>query len=95
MAGNSSQSNIAVDGEVLAGCVIRKVVWGSDGVISLYRGSNALLHLTQSGSIDFAGAGAGLELDSTANISIEVSGSNSFCVVECDKDFLTRANTGY
>lgn len=77
VSGNSSVSNIALTGETIAAAHISQVWWGSSNSSywTIKRGSNTILVLSETGYLDFAGNGLGLQIDQTANIVITLTGS--------------------
>ncbi len=87
IAGNSSQSNIALLGEVLSGATIRRVVWGTDTNWTITRGSNVVMVLTQAGDIDLAGLA--VQLDAAGTLSINTSSANGFLMIELNKVLTT------
>lgn len=88
IAGNSSQSNVAMSGETLTGAYITQAFWGCDGTgsINIKRGSNLVAVYDSTGQHDYAGCGMPITKDSAANVVIEFVGSaNSFIVFELQK----------
>jgi hypothetical protein len=87
VAGNSSQSNIAMSDEVLTGASIVQAYWGTDGSghIHIHRGANCVATYDSTGYKDYAGCGMALTLDATANIVVEMHGSNNYLMIEVQK----------
>lgn len=88
VSGNSSVSNIALSGEVVNSAHISQVWWGSSNSSywTVKRGSNTVIVLTETGYMDFAGNGLGLQQDQTANIEITLTGSGvGFLALEGQK----------
>ena len=88
VSGNSSVSNIALSGEVVNAAHISQVWWGcaNNSYWKIDRGSNNLLILPQTGYLDFAGNGVGLQQDQTATIVITLVGPDpGFLVLEGQK----------
>lgn len=95
VAGNSSVSNIASPGEELTGASITQVWYGvaNGGLWRVKRGSNTVLVLESTGYVDFAGAGASLIVDPSANIVATLEGTtNGYLMLEVQKN---PATTGY
>jgi hypothetical protein len=70
------------------------VTFGSNGTITIKRGSNTLLYLTDTGDLDFAGNGYQLSNDSSANVVIEIAGTG-FCILDLQKMFATNNQYDY
>lgn len=94
ITGNSSTSNIAFGGgntqieETVTNGYVSQVWWGTDGAgyWTLARGSNTYLTLNNSGHMDFAGHGAAITADSTANAVLTLNNTaNGFLMVEFQK----------
>ena len=95
ITGNSSVSNVAFGGgntqieETITNGYISQVWWGSDNPNATWRvarGSNTYLVLNNSGHMDFAGHGAAITADSTANAVITLNGTaNGFLMMEIQK----------
>lgn len=93
VVGNSSVSNLTVNAtsaEVITGAAITQAWFGGEAtsVWVVKRGANTVCVLNPSGAsyIDFRGNGASLDLDSTANLSITLTGgANAFCMLEVKK----------
>jgi hypothetical protein len=94
ITGNSSTSNIAFGGgntqieETVTNGYISQVWWGAQpsGYWTVARGSNTYLVLNNSGHMDFAGQGAAITADSTANAVLTLNGTaNGFIMVEFQK----------
>lgn len=95
IAGNSSVSNVASDGEVLTGGNITQAWWGvaNGGYWEVKRDDTTVLVFTESGYADYAGAGVSLVANSTGNVVITLNGSNAgYCMLEIQK---TPTITGY
>jgi len=91
VVGNSSASPLAAGNEVVAGATVRKI-WaacGSSGVVTVARGSNTIFSSTVSCFHDYAGHGAAITSDPTANVVITISGTAA-CTIELGKQ--TTAN---
>lgn len=90
VAGNSSVSDVASVGEVLVGAYITQV-WagcpsGDNAFWTISRGANTVLVLDSTGYYDYAGCGNPITLDSSANISATLTGSDSgYLLFECQK----------
>ena len=95
VTGNSSVSNIAFGSgntlieETITNGYISQVWWGTDNPNASWkvaRGSNTYLVLNTSGHLDFAGHGAAITADSTANAVITLTGTaNGFLMMEIQK----------
>lgn len=88
IAGNSSQSNVALATENLQGAYITQAVWGCDGTgyINIKRGANLVAVYDSTGQHEYAGCGMAITKDPGANLVIEfVSSANSFIVLELQK----------
>lgn len=88
VSGNSSQSNLAIDSEVLSGAYITQAVWGCDGTgyINIKRGANLVAVYDSTGQHEYAGTGMPITKDAGANVVIEfVNSANSFIVFELQK----------
>jgi len=94
IAGTSAVSNVASVGETLTGAYITQVWWGAPaGYWTIKRGSNTALVLSETGYLDFAGAGASLTIDASADIVANlVTSSTGFLMFEVQK---TPTSTGY
>lgn len=90
LIGNSSVSQIAIGDEVVTSAHITQIWCGSASGNGDYwtvkRGSNTVAVLDSTIAIDFAGLGAGLTLDATANISANLVGTAGFLMVELKKE---------
>ena len=96
IAGNTSQSNVAVGNEVVRGAAIRKVMWsgGTDAApLILKRDATSIAFFTGTGTLDFAQMCLLNQL-STANIDI-VCTANSFIMVELVKLFDLPTSSEY
>lgn len=88
VSGNNSVSNIALAGETVTSAHISQVWWSSSNSSywTVKRGANTVLVLTETGYLDFAGNGLGLQIDQTANIVFELTGSGvGFVALEGQK----------
>jgi hypothetical protein len=88
VAGNSSVSNIALTNEIIAAAHISQIWWGSSNSSywTVKRGSNTVTVLSETGYLDFAGNGVGLQIDQTANLVITLTGSGvGFLALEGQK----------
>jgi len=88
VAGNSSQSNIAISNETLTGCAITQAIWGCDGVghIQVYRGANLVAVFDSTAQVDYAGTGMSLTAYPTATLDVKFVGSaNSYIILEVQK----------
>ena len=97
--GNSAVSNIASPGETLTGAYITQVAWGCDpeGYIVIKRGTTPVAFYDSTGQHEYAGTGMPINVNATANLSVEfVGSSNCFVLFELQKmgDDLT-ANSEY
>ena len=85
IAGNSSTSDIAISNEVLTGAYIRRVWWGNDsGYWTVKRGSNTVMVLNGSGSMDFSETGAVIVGNNASNVAVTCSG-NGFIMIDLAK----------
>jgi hypothetical protein len=88
VVGNSSTSGIALTGETIAAAHISQVWWGSSNSSywTVKRGSNTVTVLSETGYLDFAGNGLGLQIDQTANLVFTLTGSGvGFLALEGQK----------
>jgi hypothetical protein len=85
VAGNNSVSNIALGTEIITGASISRIWWGTTNNITIARGSNVDVILTQSGFHDYSGHGCLLTVDRTANVIITINGSGHV-VLELKKE---------
>ena len=88
VAGDSSVSNIALSGENVNSAHISQVWWSSSNSSywTVKRGSNTVLVLTETGYLDFAGNGLGLQIDQAANLVITLTGTGvGFLALEGQK----------
>ena len=91
VAGNNSVSNVAVGDEVLTGAYITQVWFGSPSGANAYwtisRGANTVAVLDSTAYIDYAGCGNPITLDSTANVSATLTGSETgYLIIEMQKE---------
>jgi hypothetical protein len=87
IVGNNSVSNVALGTEVLTGCTIRKVFYGAtaDTVSwTIKRGANTVAVFNGTGMADFTGEGMGLNIDPTATLVANCSGTG-YIMIECKK----------
>lgn len=87
IAGNTSQSNVALTGETLTGASIRKVFYGAtaDTVSwTIKRGSNTVAVFCGTGVADFTGQGMGLDIDPAGTLVANCSGTG-YIMIECKK----------
>ena len=88
IAGNNAVSNVASSGETLTGAYITQAVWGCDpnGYIVIKRGSTPVAYYDSTGQHDYAGAGMPINVEVSANLSVEFVGSaNCFVMFELQK----------
>lgn len=88
VAGASGVSNIALTGETVTSAHISQVWWSSSNSSywTVKRGANTVLVLTETGYLDFAGNGLGLQIDQAANLVITLTGSGvGFLALEGQK----------
>lgn len=87
VAGASGVSDIAVGDEVITGCSIKQIWFGSNnGHWEVKRGSNVAAILNNTGHMDFIGHGISLNKDTTATLSANLSSSSvGFIVIEVSK----------
>jgi len=88
IAGNNAVSNVASAGETLTGAYITQAVWGCDpnGYIVIKRGTTPVAYYDSTGQHDYAGAGMPINIEVSANLSIEFVGSvNCFVMFEIQK----------
>jgi hypothetical protein len=88
IAGNNAVSNVASDGETLSGGYITQAVWGCDpnGYIVIKRGTTPVAYYDSTGQHDYAGAGMPINVEVSANLSVEFVGSaNCFVMFEIQK----------
>ena len=76
--GNSAATPLAIDDEVLTGLQIDSAIHGCpDGTFArVTRGANTVLIINTTGFLDLAGTSAAIQLDSSANLSVQFTGSN-------------------
>lgn len=97
IAGNTSSSNVAANGETLTGASVKQVWFGSPSGASAYwvlkRGSTTVAVYDSTGWVDYAGNGNLLNKDPDASLVLELVGTaNGYIVVEMRKH---GANQGY
>lgn len=88
IAGNSSQSNVAMSNETLTGAYITQAVWGCDGNghIQVLRGGNLVAVYDSTGQHEYAGSGTPLTVGQAANLTVNFVGSaNGFLIIELQK----------
>lgn len=88
VAGNSSVSNVASEGETLTGAYITQAAWGCDGTgyIVIKRGSTPVAVYDSTGQHEYAGCGMPITVGQSANVSVEfVGSSNCFVMFEVQK----------
>lgn len=93
--GNSSTTNvdstntcIAKGDEVLTGAYITQVFWGIDpaGYAIVKRGTDIAAVYDSTGFYDYAGTGMALNINPTANLSVEFVGTaNAYVMLELQK----------
>ena len=88
VAGNSSQSNVAMSDEVLTGATIVQSFWGVDGTgsIQVKRDTTLIAVYDSTGFKDYAGCGMPLNVVPTGNINVTFVGtSNAYLMLEVQK----------
>src|SRR4051812_42999187 len=93
IAGNDSVSNVAVasSGEVISGVSITKVMWGvannaADSFWEIKRGSNTVLVLPGSGTLNFTKNGCAITQDASGTLVMTLTNTTKgFLVVEVKK----------
>lgn len=88
VAGNSSQSNVAMSDEVLTGATIVQSFWGVDGTgsIQVKRDTTLIAVYDSTGFKDYAGSGMPLNVVPTGNINVTFIGtSNAYLMLEVQK----------
>ena len=96
IAGNTSQSNVAISNETLTGAAITQIFWGTDsGAVRIYRGSNVVITCTQTGHMDFAASGMSLTKDQGANLVVNFDSANGFALIELQKVVVPTSNSEY
>lgn len=90
IAGNNSVSNVATADETVNAAYITQIFFGSASAIDGYwlvkRGANTVAMLDSTGWHDYAGNGAALRLDETADLTAELVGTApGFLVIEMQK----------
>lgn len=95
IAGNSTTTNVngtttcvAISNEVITGAYITQAVWGSDGAgsIQVFRGPTLVAVYDSTGQKDYAGCGIPLNINPTANLSVNFVGSaNAYVILEMQK----------
>jgi len=90
IAGNSSVSNVASTGEIVASAVITNLLWSTDGTVTILRGANTICILTGTGAWSLREFGITLPEYPAANLVINFSSANSTAVVE-----LAKTSDGY
>lgn len=75
LVGNSSTSDIALEGEEILGATITRVWSGNagDSWWDVRRGANTVYVATTSAFMDFAGNGCAITLDQTADLSVNLN----------------------
>ncbi len=98
VAGNNTVSNLTSNAsEIVAGAVIRRVMWSTDNTWTIKRGSTIVMVLTP-GQGDFpVHEMSDINISPTANISANTAAAtaNSFLLIEISKSFTAYANTQY
>lgn len=97
VAGNSSQSNIAMSDETLTGVSIVQAFWGTDGSghIHIKRGANLVCSFDSTGYKDFAGSGMPVNLYPDATIDVVFAGTNNYLMIEVQKMGSFSSNSDY
>lgn len=90
VAGNSSVSNIAYPNETVTGASITQAVFGSPSGPGAHwivkRGANTVAVFDSTAQLDFAGCGMPITLWPSANLTVELVGSNTgFLMLEVQK----------
>lgn len=87
VAGNTSASNLASNGETVLGGYIRQVAWGTDaGSVQIKRGGNIVATLNNTGTMNLTELGLHLTVSAAANIDVQFVGSaNGFVVMDIQK----------
>lgn len=88
VAGNSTSSDIATGDEVLTGAYIRRIWWGCNAAAATWtvqRGSNTVVVLNGSGSMDFSEAGSPIIGSSTSNVVATLAGGAGFIMIDLAK----------
>jgi hypothetical protein len=88
IAGNTTQSAIASNNEVLTGAFITQAAWGMQGgAILIKRGANTVAVYDSTGQHEYAGCGMPIRTDQlAANLTVEFTGtSNGFIIFELQK----------
>jgi hypothetical protein len=88
IAGNSSVSNVAVTNETLTGAYITQAYWGCDGNghVQILRGATLVAVYDSTGYKDYAGCGMPLNVNQTANLTVNfVGSSNAYVIIEMQK----------
>lgn len=79
VAGNTTNSNVALTGENLAGATVLQAWFGSPSGNAAYwqlkRGANTIMVFDSTAYIDFRGNGLGLDVDMTANVAANLIGT--------------------
>lgn len=88
LIGNSSVSTIAANNEVISAAPIRRVWFGVSGTNTwtITRGGQTILVLSQTGFLDFAGAGAAINYYANSDITATLSGGSGFIMLEVSKE---------
>ena len=86
LVGNSSTSDVAINGEVITGAYITQVWHGSQGEWQVKRGSNTAGIFDSTAQAEFAGCGNPLNLDPTGTLVANLVGTaNGYLMIELQK----------
>jgi hypothetical protein len=94
VAGATGVSDIAVGDEVITGCSIKQIWFGSNnGHWEVKRGANVAAILNNTGHMDFISHGITLNKDTTATLSANLNSTGvGFIVIEVSKIPTTGTN---
>lgn len=88
--GTLDPNYISSPGERVVGFKISKLFWGIEpgSTITLIRNSNLIAVLDTTGFTDYSGNGLLLDLDPTASLEVEFTGSDGYLILEVKKDYI-------
>jgi len=96
VAGSTPASEIAIGDEQINGVSIRQLFWGCapSEHIQILRGSTLIGVFDSTAYVDFAGNGIPLTLLPSSPLTVNFSGSNSYCLIELRKLINTTSDIG-
>lgn len=81
-----ASANTGIDGETVTGLHINQVWYGLDnGYWKIARGANTILISNSTDYADFAGSGASIQIDPSANVVVNCTSANSTLIIDFQK----------